>query len=74
MGVFSGKIMTLIMSSILLMPITTGCSNGEVEELQSQVTKLEQENETLENKNTELENTNTKLENSVFSYVLISQV
>ena len=63
MGVFGGKIMTLIMSSMLLMPVT-GCSNGEVEELQSQVTKLEQENETLENKNTELENTNTKLENT----------
>ena len=65
MGVFSGKIMTLIMSSILLMPITTGCSSNEVEELQSQVTKLEQENETLENKNTELEKNNKTLQDKV---------
>ena len=61
MGVFGGKVMTLIMSSMLQIPVT-GCSSNEVEELQNQVTKLEQENETLENKNNELENTNTELE------------
>ena len=66
MGVFGGKVMTLIMSSMLLMPVTmTGCSSNEVEELQSQVTKLEQENETLENKNTELEKNNKTLQDKV---------